>query len=77
VLKSLESLGGKSNSARLRDSLDMSPQTMSYHVKELAKKGLVRATRGERITDQGHIPDNRVILVEITNAGKLVSSWSR
>lgn len=77
VLKSLESLGGRANSARLRDSLDMSPQTISYHVKELAKKGLVRVTRGERITDRGPMPDSRVILVEMTNAGKLVSSWSR
>ena len=77
VLKTLESLGGKANSARLRDSLDMSPQTISYHVKELTKKGLVRVTRGERITDEGPTPDSRVILVEITNAGKLVSSWSR
>ena len=77
VLKSLESLGGKANSARLRDSLNMSPQTISYQIKELAKKGLVRVTRGERITDQGPVLDSRVLVVEITNAGKLVSSWSR
>lgn len=77
VLKTVADLGGKVNNARLRDALDISPQSLSYHVKELAEKGLVNAVRGGGATPKGETrADRRTILVEITNAGKLVSSWS-
>jgi CRISPR locus-related DNA-binding protein len=77
ILKTLVSLGGRAHSARLRETLGMSPQSMSYHVKELAKKGLVNVSRGSgEVAPEASKVDNRVAIVAITNAGKLVSSWS-
>jgi DNA-binding transcriptional ArsR family regulator len=77
VLKTVVDLGGKVHNARLRDALDISPQSLSYHVKGLAEKGLVNIVRGEgAISRAATRADRRTILIEITNAGKLVSSWS-
>lgn len=75
ILKALESLGGKASNQQLREALDVSPQILSYHVKELTRKGLLVPRRG---ASPGGIneTDNRVLTVEITSAGRLVSSWT-
>ncbi len=76
VLRALESLGGRAGNPRLKESLGISAQSLSYHIKELVKKGLVSVTRGQEARSDGSTVDNRIVFVEITNAGKLVSSWS-
>lgn len=77
VLRALDSLGGSSSNAGLRDSIGMSPQSLSYHVKELARKGLVNVLRGQVLIPHGRPRlDSRAISISLTNAGKLVLSWS-
>ena len=77
VLKAIIDLGGSSSNARLRESLNMSPQSLSYHVKEMARKGLVNVQRGQVPVPHGKSGvDNRAISIALTNAGRLVLSWS-
>jgi DNA-binding transcriptional ArsR family regulator len=77
VLDALNRLGGKAPNSRLRDFLEISPQVLSYHIKELSRKGLVEALRGE-VTASGKESkvDSRAIAIRLTNAGKLVLGWS-
>ena len=77
VLEALSRLNGVAPNSRLRDSLGISPQVLSYHVKELARKGLVKVLRGQAPTETGAMKaDNRAIMIELTGAGRFVLGWS-
>jgi DNA-binding transcriptional ArsR family regulator len=77
VMEALSRLGGNTPNARLRDSLEMSPQVLSYHVKELSRKGLVNVLRGQVLARrEDKKVDSRAITIELTNAGRLVLGWS-
>jgi CRISPR locus-related DNA-binding protein len=77
VLGEVSKLGGRTSNSRLRDSLHMSPQVLSYHIKELARKELIRVIRDQVLSRQGGAKvDSRAITIELTNAGRLVLRWS-
>ena len=77
VLEWLNRLGGVAPNSRLLDSLGVSPQVMSYRIKELARKGLVNVLRGQVPTlGEKMKADRRANTIELTNAGRLVLGWS-
>lgn len=77
VLEALSRLNGVAPNSRLRDSLGISPQVLSYHIKELTKKGLVHVLRGQVPTATGEMKaDSRAITIGLTSAGRLVLGWS-
>jgi DNA-binding transcriptional ArsR family regulator len=77
VLEALSRLGGKAPNSILRESMEISPQILSYHIKELSRKGLVEVLREEVSSSQNESRvDRRMITVKLTNAGKLVLGWS-
>jgi len=82
ILQALGKLGGSTSNSALRMKVDLSPQELSYHIRELERKALVVANRGERATTvrAGKIiakTDRRKMAIALTNAGKLVLNWSR
>lgn len=80
VLKEIRELGGEVENASLRYELGMSPQILSYHVKELTRKRLVcterRSVVATKDVNQSKDHDRRKLQVKITSAGNLVLSWS-
>ena len=82
ILKRISDLGGITSNSALRTASGMSAQELSYHIRELEKKALVVATRGFTYTvrKRGKTVssiDRRKLRIEITNAGKLLLSWSK
>lgn len=73
ILEELHRLGDKAANARLRERIGISPQVMSYHVKELEAKGLI-STQKPR-PSSGGVTDRRALEIILTPAGKLVLSW--
>jgi CRISPR locus-related DNA-binding protein len=80
VLKTLSEIGGESTNQELRYKLDISPQILSYHVKELESKGLIEIDSGGQgfHTTDSRIKnyDRRVRIIRMTNAGSLVLRWT-
>jgi len=81
ILKELNALGGSTTNATLRSKLNLSPQELSYHIRELERKALIVADRGYKYTiaKAGKSMtklDRRKLTIKLTNAGKLVLSWS-
>ena len=74
VLDALRALGGKADNALLRERLGISPQTMSYHVKELERKGLVTSRRYRPATGSSRV-DRRALEIILTPTGRLVHTW--
>jgi DNA-binding MarR family transcriptional regulator len=77
ILHKIDEFGGKISNTHLRSELEITPQKLSYHIKELKKKGLIVVQRGwksERYKSN-HV-DSRILTIELTNAGKLVVSWT-
>jgi len=80
ILKKLSMGGGMTGNAQLRHELKMSPQKLSYHIKELEAKGLVTTTRGWQIETlhrnrKARKVDKRRLSISLTNSGKLLASW--
>ena len=81
VLKALEELGGKCTNPQLKYRLNISPQILSYHIKELAAKALITFGNAETKLHSARprqaISDRRIKTVKITNAGLLVLRWTK
>lgn len=80
ILKKLSMGDGITGNAQLRLELKMSPQKLSYHIKELEAKGLVTTKRGwkkEAPYRKGRAKkvDKRRLSISLTNSGKLLASW--
>lgn len=80
ILKKIYDLGGKITNKHLKDELKITPQKLSYHIKELENKRLITTKRGwkEAILRQNRKitrVDKRKITIQLTNAGRLVVSW--
>lgn len=79
ILKRLLEHGGTTSNTRLRFELKISPQKLSYHLKQLEAKGFVTTNRGceETLQKAGKSKiDRRRLSVLLTNSGKLVASWT-
>jgi hypothetical protein len=81
IMRKILQYGGKVSNTTLRNDLRMSPQRMSYNIKELQTKGLVTANRGleEEKLRHGRFMkriDARRLAISLTSAGKLVASWT-
>jgi hypothetical protein len=77
VLACIRDIGNFATSVAIRDRMGFSPQKLSYHIKELEKKALVVTSRGRMVTSGKHKQvDRRKISVSLTNAGRLVLTWS-
>jgi CRISPR locus-related DNA-binding protein len=81
VLKALDKMGGTCTNPQLKHSLGISPQALSYHVKELETKALIEVEshelRGRTSRSSSAISDRRVKTIRITNAGRLVLRWAK
>lgn len=77
ILRAIHDMGGKGPNAHIREELDISPQTLSYHVNKLKIKELVATRRGVTTKiqqDDGIVErtDSRGLTVELTPAGSLL-----
>lgn len=68
ILKILSKQNGSVSNTLIRQELGLSPQILSYHIKEMVKKGLVEY-------DQNKNFDRRRVYISATNAGRLVLRW--
>ena len=68
VLEGLQELGGKTVNSMLRETLQISPQRLSYHLKELEKKDLVKLVSGHSAQVTSH--DGRVLLDRVDQCGQ-------
>ena len=77
VLGCIRDLGNSTTNLAVRDRMGLSPQKLSYHIKELERKALV-VTNREKMPLSGRVTkvDRRKVMVSLTNAGRLVLSWS-
>ena len=69
ILKIINKRGEKVPNTMLKNELNLSPQTLSYNIKELQRKKLI-------ILEEYEL-DSRKKHTSITNAGKLVVAWSK
>ncbi len=81
ILQTLLEHNGSLGNTSLRVELGLSPQKLSYHLKELESKGLITTSRGLAKQEQPRKGkrkkvDLRQISVSLTNSGKLVGSWT-
>jgi CRISPR locus-related DNA-binding protein len=81
ILTTLIQHNGTSSNRQLYYELKISPQKLSYNIKELETKGFVLTRRGLEETKmhrgrQIKKIDRRILIVSLTNAGKLVASWT-
>ena len=81
VLRALEKKGRATTTPELRFDLGISPQSLSYHVKQLQDKALIEVSQMDadsRLTNPNRsVLDRRVKVLTMTNAGKLVLRWTR
>jgi CRISPR locus-related DNA-binding protein len=76
ILRKIAELGGRVNNVHLREKLQMTPQKLSYHIRELERKGFVTTKRGWKFEAyKASKVDTRMLAIELTNAGRLVVSW--
>jgi CRISPR locus-related DNA-binding protein len=81
ILTKLLQYDGTASNRQLRYELKISPQKLSYNIKELETKGFVTTKRGwEKQKMHRGKPtreiDKRILALSITNAGRLVASWT-
>jgi DNA-binding MarR family transcriptional regulator len=70
ILQLLSKHNGPSTTRLLRqEGLNMSGQNLSYHLKQLVHKRLIKLTTSER--------DSRLNEISLTDVGKLVLAWSK
>jgi DNA-binding MarR family transcriptional regulator len=69
ILQLIDNKGDKAFNKVIREEINMSPQAFSYNVKQLVKKNLIVMTTDEFNT--------RSKKLRLTDAGKLVFSWSK
>jgi len=76
ILKKLITCNRHMSNRELREVIHISPQKLSYHVKQLSKKGFVSTQRGfDKMTTRGEIVrDTRILDISITNAGRLAAN---
>lgn len=67
ILKSIAKKNGRTSNKIITDELKMSPQIISYHIKELQRKKLIVADINKN--------DSRKKVLSLTNAGNLVLNW--
>jgi hypothetical protein len=67
ILKSIAKKNGRTTNKIITNELKMSPQIISYHIKELQRKKLI-------VTDTDK-NDSRKKVLSLTNAGNLVLNW--
>jgi CRISPR locus-related DNA-binding protein len=82
ILNKLAQYNGSSSNRQLHYELKISPQKLSYNIRELETKGFVTTNRGwEKQKMHKGKPirevDRRILAVSITNAGRLVASWTQ
>lgn len=80
VLEALDKMGGTCTNPQLKHTLGISPQTLSYHIKELEIKALIQVITGEskpNTPSRHSTSDRRVKTIKITNAGCLVLKWTK
>jgi len=81
ILNKLILNNGVASNRQLRHELRTSPQKLSYNIRELETKGFVSTRRGwEKQKIHRGKPmrevDRRILAVSITNAGRLIASWT-
>lgn len=81
ILTKLLQYDGMASNRQLRYELKISPQKLSYNIKELETKGFVTTKRGweKQKMHRGRPTkeiDKRILALSITNAGRLVASWT-
>jgi CRISPR locus-related DNA-binding protein len=81
ILTNLLQHNGTASNRQLRYELKISPQKLSYNIKELETKGFVTTRRGweKQKMNRGRLTreiDKRILALSITNAGRLVASWT-
>ncbi len=81
ILDCLSKMGGKCTTPQIKSMLGMSPQIISYHVRELQLKALVEVDSPElkpvKSRPENLKLDRRVKTIRITNAGLLVLRWTK
>lgn len=78
ILRELEHTDNWTLNSQLRDSLHLSAQLLSYHVKKLENIGLIETEREHYAGVRGRKKesiDSRQLKMRVTNAGRLVLSW--
>ena len=78
ILKEIITCNRHVSNRELRNIIDISPQKLSYHIKQLSKKGFVSTQRGfDKMTKRGEVVrDTRILDISITNAGRLVANMT-
>jgi CRISPR locus-related DNA-binding protein len=81
ILTKLMQHNGTASNRQLRHELKISPQKLSYNIRELETKGFVTTKRGweKQKMHRGRPTidvDRRILALSITNAGRLVASWT-
>ena len=79
ILKKLSQRGNPMPNSLLREETEMSPQNLSYHIKQLERKKLVEVGRGTERNARGggnEPVDRRAITIRLTNAGRLAEAWA-
>jgi len=81
ILVTLMQHNGIASNRQLRHEIKISPQKLSYNIKELEAKGFVTTKRGwEKQKMRRGKPvketDRRILAVSITNSGRLIVSWT-
>ncbi len=81
ILECLRRLGGKCTTPQMKSILKMSPQIISYHIRELQIKSLIEVDNPESkfMKSKSEIKklDRRVKTIKITNAGLLFLRWTK
>jgi CRISPR locus-related DNA-binding protein len=81
ILSKLVQYNGTASNRQLHYELKTSPQKLSYNIRELETKGFVTTKRGWEVQKMYRGKpfikvDRRILAVSITNAGRLVTSWT-
>jgi DNA-binding MarR family transcriptional regulator len=69
ILQLVASKNQEISNALISKNLNLSPQVVSYHIKELQKKKLITVGFG--------LEDSRKKFLSLTNAGYLVAAWTK
>lgn len=81
ILAKLMQHGGIASNRQLRHELKISPQKLSYNIRELETEGFVMTKRGweKQKIHKGRLIkeiDRRILGLSITNAGRLIAGWT-